>query len=116
MACCKLFMPAVPHALPRTSHACTHHTGMRPRISAAHLHLLIAGEQVGHLARVEQVVDVLHKRLVLDGAVAKQKHERPAVDARAAQQALDVLAPLGHAVVLADLDLQQGEAAAEAHA
>eukprot|EP00976_Prorocentrum_cordatum_P005192 102756-Prorocentrum_minimum.AAC.2 len=70
-----------------------------------HRRLLVHREQVGHLAAVEDVVDVLHKRLVLDLRVAEQKNGRLVLRARQPQRLLQVLLPLVDVVTLADLNL-----------
>ena len=58
-------------------------------------------EEVGHLARVEDVVDVLDERLVLDLRVGEQEDGRLPLLARRAQQLLEVVAPRALVVVLA---------------
>ncbi len=73
------------------------------------LRLLIRREQVRYIRRVQDHVDVLHERLVLNLRVTEQEHGRLALAARFHEHLLDVLAPLVLAVVLADLDLEQVE-------
>eukprot|EP00959_Pyramimonas_sp_CCMP1952_P399378 8368024-Pyramimonas_sp.AAC.1 len=54
--------------------------------------LLVLPEQPRHLARVEQVVDILHKALLHNLRVGEQKHNRLAVHAPRLVQILQVLA------------------------
>lgn len=49
---------------------------------------LVGWEDVGHVACVEQHVDVLHKGLVLDLAVIEQEHHVLALQARLQHQPL----------------------------
>ena len=59
--------------------------------AAAHLHdlrLLVCREQVGHLACVEQTVDVLQERLLLDLRVRDEEDGRLALHPRALQHTL----------------------------
>lgn len=69
--------------------------------------LLVGGKEVGHLANVEQVVDVLEKGLVLDLRVGEEEHAVLVGLGRLAQDALQVLVPLVDRVALADLDHKQ---------
>jgi hypothetical protein len=72
---------------------------------AAHLHFLICREHVWHLSRIQDVVDVLNKRLILDLAVTEQEHDVLGITACTPQQPLEVFTPLCAAVALADLNL-----------
>ena len=63
-------------------------------------------KQVGHLARREDVVDVLEEDLVGDLRVDEEEDDGAELDARHAQHRLQVLAPLERAVVFRDLDLE----------
>ena len=68
------------------------------------LRLLAVLEEVGHLARIEQAVDVLEVRLLLDLGVGEQEDGRLALHARALEHLLDVLAPVDERIGLGDLD------------
>ena len=59
---------------------------------------LVELEQVGHLAGVEEVVDVLHEGLHDDLRVHEEERHLLVVSARRVQHPFQVLAPLGHAV------------------
>jgi hypothetical protein len=74
-----------------------------PEVS--YLGLDVAGEHVGHLPRVEDVVDVLNKGLVLDLRIAEEEHSGFTVATCLLQKALEVLAPLRTPVALGDFDL-----------
>ena len=79
------------------------------RLHAAHLHhrrALVVGEEVGHLTAVEQVVDVLDVRLLLDLRVAEEEHHGFALPAGDAAKLLEVLLPLHLCVRLADGNLK----------
>eukprot|EP00965_Chrysotila_dentata_P080969 2672562-Pleurochrysis_carterae.AAC.1 len=71
---------------------------------------LIRREERGHLARVQDGVDVLQEGLALDLAVAQQEGHLLAVAAGGCQQLLQVVAPLCQAVGLAHLQ-SEGDAA-----
>ena len=77
---------------------------MRVRVSD-----LVVVEEVGHLARVEDVVDVLEEGLLDDLRVGEEEHELLPLVAHHQQRLLQVIAPLGLAVVLGDLDLEAVE-------
>jgi hypothetical protein len=64
---------------------------------------LVGREQGRHLARVEDVVDVLQERFVHQLCVGQQEHDPLALHAGHAHHRLDVLAPLRLAVRLAHL-------------
>lgn len=49
--------------------------------------------QKSHLARVEQIVNVLQEALVLDLRIGKQKHHWDVLAARLLDQCFEVLAP-----------------------
>eukprot|EP00968_Pinguiococcus_pyrenoidosus_P021796 scaffold2923_cov313-Pinguiococcus_pyrenoidosus.AAC.4 len=68
-------------------------------------HLFVVREDVGDLAVVEHVVDVLDEHLLLDLGVAEEEHQRLRPRPRGDQDPLQVLAPLRHVVALADLNL-----------
>eukprot|EP00964_Phaeocystis_antarctica_P055483 scaffold32640_cov63-Phaeocystis_antarctica.AAC.1 len=70
---------------------------------------LVAREEVGHLARVEDVRDVLHHALRLHLRVGEAEDRRVARLARQPEQPLQVVLPRGAVVVLAQLDLEHGE-------
>mmetsp|Transcript_5846 Transcript_5846/g.17896 ORF Transcript_5846/g.17896 Transcript_5846/m.17896 type:complete len:323 (+) Transcript_5846:1383-2351(+) len=70
-------------------------------------HQVAGCQQVRHLVRVEQVGDVLHERLLLDLGVGKQEHNGLVGLAGGAQHAPQVVLPLGLAVRLGDLDLEE---------
>mmetsp|Transcript_3268 Transcript_3268/g.5386 ORF Transcript_3268/g.5386 Transcript_3268/m.5386 type:complete len:296 (+) Transcript_3268:3168-4055(+) len=65
---------------------------------------LVLGKQIGHLASVQDVVDVLQKRLVFKLSVGKQKHRRRRCAPGLFQHAFQVLPPLVRGVGLADFD------------
>ena len=69
------------------------------------LHLLITGEHVRHFATVEQVVDVLNKRLVLDLSIAEEENSVLGFSSCPAQDAFQILPPLNLAVALRNLHL-----------
>jgi hypothetical protein len=64
-----------------------------------------------HLARIEQIIDVLHERLVLDLGVGEEEDGGGVGGAGLASDALEVIAPVGLRVALADFDLQHGQGA-----
>mmetsp|Transcript_13243 Transcript_13243/g.37393 ORF Transcript_13243/g.37393 Transcript_13243/m.37393 type:complete len:219 (+) Transcript_13243:4609-5265(+) len=66
---------------------------------------LVVREHVGHLATVQQVVDVFHKRLVLYLSVAEQKQRRLPLCTCHLGDPLQILAPVIRAVALRDLHL-----------
>ena len=76
--------------------------------------LLVLGEEVRHLARVEHVVHVLEEGLLLDLRVREEEHGRLALDARLVVEALEVLVELDEAVLLRDLDREDAHAVAVA--
>eukprot|EP00982_Pelagococcus_subviridis_P004764 29337-Pelagococcus_subviridis.AAC.9 len=78
---------------------------LRPdRDHVAHLRGLVLREQVGHLAGVQNVVDVLQETFELDLRVVEQKHRGFPLPARFPEHALQVFVPLEHAVRLRDGD------------
>ncbi|KAG5833570.1 hypothetical protein ANANG_G00277300 [Anguilla anguilla] len=73
----------------------------------ADLRLLVHGKQVGHLPRVQQVADVLQEGLQLDLRVGEEEHAVGLALGGLAHDELQVLPPLGGAVALGDLDLEE---------
>ena len=72
----------------------------------AHATELILGEQVRHLARGEDVVDILEERLDDDLRLVEKEHRGLIRDARLLEQGLEVLPELGLPVVLGDFDAE----------
>jgi hypothetical protein len=70
------------------------------------LRLLLVREEVGHLVGIEEVVDVLHERLVLDLSVGEKEDGRLVFTARLLEDPLQILLPLGLPIGLGDLDLE----------
>eukprot|EP00966_Prymnesium_polylepis_P179650 4159641-Prymnesium_polylepis.1 len=70
------------------------------------LRLVVVVEEVGHLARVEDVVDVLEEGLLDDLRVGEEEGHQLALLAAPEQDLLAVVAPLRLAVRLGDLDLE----------
>eukprot|EP00965_Chrysotila_dentata_P002107 69624-Pleurochrysis_carterae.AAC.1 len=84
------------------------HTGVvavRPHVTHDPFPLVV-GKEVGHLARVEYVVDVLDKGLGDNLRVGEEEDDGRAVDARHVVELLEVLAELIVAVPLGQLDLE----------
>ena len=71
------------------------------------LGLLVRGEQVRNIGRVEDHVDVLEEGLLLDLRVAEEEDGRFSIAARLHKDLLDVVAPLVLAVRLRELDLDE---------
>ena len=69
------------------------------------LHFLISGKHVWHFATVEQVVDVLHKSLILDLRVTEQENSVLGLSTSTAQDTLQVFPPLNLAIALGNLHL-----------
>mmetsp|Transcript_13845 Transcript_13845/g.40763 ORF Transcript_13845/g.40763 Transcript_13845/m.40763 type:complete len:298 (+) Transcript_13845:1709-2602(+) len=67
---------------------------------------VVVVKEVGHIARVEQVVHVLEERLLHDLRVAQQEDQRLALLASLEECLLEVVAPLDLAVGLRDFDLK----------
>ena len=65
---------------------------------------LVLGVEVGDLARVQDVVDVLEEALVLDLRVVEEERRRLVEHADLLEEPLHVVVPLDHAVLLRDLD------------
>ena len=72
----------------------------------AHLHALIVGEHVRYFARVEDVVDVLDKGLVLDLGVRKEEHAGCTIYTSLAQHHFEILSPFCASIVLRNFHLQ----------
>ena len=72
----------------------------------AHATELILGEQVRHLARGEDVVDILEERLNDNLCLVEKEHRGLIRDARLPEQGLEVLPELGLPVVLGDFDAE----------
>lgn len=78
-----------------------------------HLHLLhqvgllVSSEDVGHVARVQEHVDVFDEGLILDLAVTEEEHGALGGHAHLQHDLLQVLAPLAARVALGDLNLVQ---------
>ena len=67
----------------------------RPVLAYLHnLLFLIGREQVGHLARVEERVDILEERLLLDLRVGQEEHGWLAKATGGPQRGFDVVTPL----------------------
>ena len=66
-----------------------------------------SSEQIGHLARREDVVDILEEDLVDDLRVDEEEDDVLELVPRQLEHRLQVLAPLERAVVLRDLDLEE---------
>eukprot|EP00968_Pinguiococcus_pyrenoidosus_P027389 scaffold7375_cov268-Pinguiococcus_pyrenoidosus.AAC.39 len=73
------------------------------------LRQLVLGVQVGHLSGVEDAIYVLHEALEDDLRVVEEEHGRLVVATSPTQDFLQVVAPLGHSVRLADLNAEQLE-------
>ena len=63
--------------------------------------------QVGNVARIQQHVDILQERLLLDLMVAEQEDHRHALLAGFAHHSPDVVTPVVERVVLGDLNLEE---------
>eukprot|EP00965_Chrysotila_dentata_P189855 6173554-Pleurochrysis_carterae.AAC.1 len=66
-------------------------------------------EEVGHLARVEDVIEVLEEGLGHDLRVGEEEDDGLALLPRLEQHALQVVSPFNLAVALGDLDLEAFE-------
>jgi hypothetical protein len=66
----------------------------------------ILAEQVGNLARGENVIDVLNKSLVLDLCLIKQESCGLVLAAAEFVELLQVLPKLSHAIIFRDLDAE----------
>ena len=77
-----------------------------PTNQPTNLHLLILWEHVWNFAAVEDVVDVLHKTLVLDLRVAEEEDCGLVFSTSTPQHLSQVIAPLDLGVALADLNLR----------
>ncbi len=67
---------------------------------------LVERVDVGHVARVQDVVEVLEEALALDLRVAEEEDGLRVAEAGGEHDLLEVVAPLLHAVVLGELDLE----------
>mmetsp|Transcript_60967 Transcript_60967/g.143562 ORF Transcript_60967/g.143562 Transcript_60967/m.143562 type:complete len:275 (-) Transcript_60967:1080-1904(-) len=76
--------------------------------SHSHADLVDVGHvpDVGHLTRIEDIVDVFEERLHNDLRVAEQEHSLDPILARAQQSFLHILTPLRLPVTFRDLDLE----------
>ena len=86
-------------------HRQTHGLRVRSNVRANSVLILLI-EQRGHLAGVENVVDVLHETLRHDLRVGEEKHRRRALDPCLVVQRLEIVAELVHAVSARELNAE----------